>query len=157
MPRPLLRLIRAAALASFVWFIAVDWCRFEESCRDCGHGRRSLQYRVFGIPVRESRHDYSPTLLELIASDLDVPCRHPSFAGWCAQRWRGLCVPVQSACAIRIGGSVEYRTCGRSLVRDRLRDDPKLGEIFQRKVFIEHDEQYGRDFARGLLKECPAD
>lgn len=132
------------------WFLCVDWSWFLGSCPHCGYLKNVLQYRVLGIPVL-GRILEEETLIQRMAADLGVPCRHPELVLFHKHRWWGLCycaAPcVNGLWNIDGGGSWEESWYDEAAVR-RLRSlaekDPHFASEFHQRVIRDYDGDYLR-------------
>jgi hypothetical protein len=147
-----------AAVAIATWFLAVDFSWFVESCPDCLCDRSALEWRVLGYPVRQSIVT-EPNLIEQVATDLGVPCSHPSLQRWHKHRWWGLCIcacPCHNGIVGLTGDPDWYDPRLSSKVRGLTASEPGLPQEFRQRVLIEHDKQYWlafRDRLRALKEE----
>ena len=74
-----------------IWFSSVESTYFVESCPACGHGRDVIESRFFSNTPRRVTREF-PSLAELIASDIGIPCDHKAIAGWWHTRLFGGCL-----------------------------------------------------------------
>ena len=74
-----------------IWFSSVESTYFVENCPACGHGRDVIESRFFSNTPRRVTREF-PTLAELIASDLGIPCDHKAMTGWWHTRLFGGCL-----------------------------------------------------------------
>jgi hypothetical protein len=147
----------AATMAVAAWFAVVDFSWFVESCPDCLCQRSALEWRVLEYPVRQSIL-VEPNLIEQVATDLGVPCGHPSLQRWHKHRWWGLCIcanPCHNGINGLAGDPHWYDANLSSKVRELAKAEPGLPQEFRQRVFVDHDREYWLAFRDRLsdLKE----
>ena len=141
---------------STLWFLGVDRSWYVERCEDCGSEVDILQYRVFSVPISETRIK-DTCIKEMIADDLGVPCPHKSIHRWHKERWWGLCfcaMPCHQG-MLRMGMGPDEQARVRAQAKQLAARDPELAEQFRRRVLIEHDQQYWRRFLQTLSDDAP--
>jgi hypothetical protein len=74
-----------------IWFTSVESTMFVENCPVCRHGRDVIESRFFSVTPRRVTREF-PSLAELIASDLGIPCDHEPMTGWWKNRLFGGCL-----------------------------------------------------------------
>lgn len=148
MKRRIILAVVALIAPTLVWFLAVDFSVFHESCPDCHSDRDIGQYRVFGYPVREDIFEH-PSSIERVSADLDVPCSHANRERWHANRLWGLCI---CACPchrgiVRLSDDLSwYDEHAVAEVKSLAAANPGLAEEFRSRVLVEHDLDYWRAF-----------
>ena len=158
-PRPSRRRRWIAALCCVValpalWTIAVDWSWFMEDCPDCNLHRDVAQHRVFTIPVREQVFD-DEFLLQKVARDLGVPCRHPRMPAtrFHKHRWWGLiyCAgPCWNGTWYLDPESDWYGPTESTKVAALATDDPDLPAEFARRL-LRDEESRDYELFRSVL------
>ncbi len=83
--------IVALNVAVTVWFTSVERAFIVEQCPACGHGNDVFESRFFSVIPRRVVREF-PTVTELIAGDLGIPCRHEQMMGWRRNRLFGGCL-----------------------------------------------------------------
>ena len=151
-----IKLILLSAGVVVLWFISVDKVNYIEDCFDCMNMWEVSQYRIFTIAVSESKSEYGPNLLKIIAEDLGVPCPHKTLHQWNMTRYWGLCFrtrPGQQR-TIAPGGDISwYDEQMSAKVKEMAAADTKLAEEFRRRVISEHDWAYWKEFVHNLRGE----
>ena len=143
------RLTFAAGLLLLVglWFVAVDWSWFVHDCPDCGYEKDLTQYRVFGCSIHESTREFRP-LVQKVATDLGVPCKHFKAISWHKHRWWGLCF-CKSPCingTYRLGEGVSsYSQIDSMKVAALAANDPTIATEFSRRVLQQHEFAFVRE------------
>ena len=124
-----------------LWFVAVDWSWFVHDCPDCGYEKDVAQYRVFTIPVHESIRE-SQSIIQQVATDLGVSCKHLNTKSWHKHRWWGLCF-CKSPCingTYRLsGGESSYNQSDSHKVATLAANDPAIATEFSRRVLEQHE------------------
>lgn len=158
-------LVAVGLLTVFIlafWFLCVDLSVFVEFCPTCVYGRDVLQYRVCTIPVHERTWDHV-TLLQRVAEDLGVECRHPELMRWHKYRIWGLCIRtapcIDGINRLSDGDISWYDDDTRARLREMVRANPSLRDEFTERALKNHDGEYWRAFVerlRTLRAETPA-
>ncbi len=81
----------AMSVAVAVWFSSVEWAWLVEDCPVCGHGADVWEWRFFSAIPRRITREF-PTVTELIARDLGIPCQHEQTTRWTRNRRFGGCL-----------------------------------------------------------------
>ena len=139
-----------------LWFLGVDKLSFIEDCGGCMKMEDVVQYRVFTFVVGERRSDYGPNLLKTIAEDLGVPCAHETLNQSNKMHYCGLCIPMVAGehGMIKMGGDVSwYDAVMASKVKAMAAEDARVGEEFHRRIIVEHDWAYWKEFVQKLRGE----
>jgi hypothetical protein len=133
-------------LLGALWFVAVDESWFVSDCPDCGYGNDVTQYRVFSFPVHESVRE-AHTIVQQVATDLGVPCKHLKEKSWHKQRWWGLWI-CTSPCingTYRLSGDDSWYNHGDSdKVAALAAKDPAIATEFSRRVLEQHEFTFVR-------------
>jgi hypothetical protein len=142
-------------LLGALWFGAVDWSWYVHECPDCGFTKDVTQYRLFAIPIHETVYEH-PTIVQRVASDLRVPCRHDRSRRWHKHRWWGLLV-CRSPC---INGTYRltaddswYNNDTSAKIAALATADPSIGPEFERRVLNRHEY----DFFQSVLDRANID
>ena len=141
--KPIIVLLSLILVLAF-WFLTVDFSWFVETCPECGFGRDIVQYRVLTMPVYQRTKDYD-SLLSKIASDIGAECTHPQIERWHKQRYWGLLIcacPCINGITRLTGGDASYDKKARSLVRDRVKNNPSLQAEIAERVLKNRDWVY---------------
>jgi hypothetical protein len=141
-----------------VWFLAVDWSWFVESCPDCRLIRDTAQYRVLGFPIWTDVDD-SHTVFDAVLADLGVPCTHDHMEAerWHKHRWWGLAV-CASPCVNGIYGLTDSGWRIQFVLkrmRERAEGDPEFGQILHERVIDHHDYDFFWQFVGDIPDEDP--
>ena len=146
MKRKKLTTVACLLLLGGLWFVAVDRSWFVHDCPDCGYESDVTQYRVFTIPVHESIRE-SRSLIQQLATDLGVPCKHLNTKRWHKHRLWGLCF-CKSPCINGIyrlsGGESSYNESDSSKVATLTANDPAIAAEFSRRVLEQHEFTFVR-------------
>jgi len=141
MRRKLVLIAASTALATVVWFLAVDSSWFVENCPTCGYGRDIFQYRILTQPVSERTREYF-TPLQLIATELGVECRHPKLQHYHKYHLWGLCIcgnPRISGTVRLVGDLSWYDDPARTRIRNLAKTNPSLPGEFAELVMKNRD------------------
>jgi hypothetical protein len=138
------------------WFLSVESCWIYEDCPRCHSSRLIVEYRFLSRRAYRRLEREEPSLFQLIATDLGVPCSHSDLYRILDQRWRGCCLLVRPAPA-RIHSDPHYPPCARAAVRSWLADDPDLSQTFERRAFDQDDRHYRGVFMLEMYRACPPD
>jgi hypothetical protein len=139
-----------------LWFVSVEWDWSFEDCPNCHNSRRIFEYRLFSIVVRREVGEWDhPTMIEMVAADLGIPCSHGrAFRGW-HQRLSGLCLCVEHG-GMRLYDPPWYPTCAQAAVRSWLAKDPSFAQTFRKRVLEDFDRLYWRSLIFQMYDACPA-
>ena len=144
--RKKLTTVACLPLLGVLWFVAVDWSWFVHDCPDCGYEKDVSQYRVFTFPVHESNRG-SQSIIQQVATDLGVPCKHLNTKSWHKHRWWGLCF-CKSPCINGIyrlsGGDSSYNHSDSNKVATLAANDPAIATEFSRRVLGQHEFTFVR-------------
>jgi hypothetical protein len=148
-----LRYLAAGLGIGTLWMVAVDRSRVREICPDCYLDRDICQWRLFRIPLHEKIICEYHTTFSHIASDLGVPCSHRFHRAYLTRCW-GLFFPAHPCFngILRLVGEEWYDDNAAAIVRAKQHASPGLAEEFHRRVFIEHDHEYGRQFCEEVIR-----
>ena len=145
--------IGAFVAAVLIWFLTVHRSAYVYRCPDCRYGRDVLQYRCFGICVKERTAEFESGISR-IARDLGVPCAHAGMECWHKQRWWGLlfcAYPCYSGTVRLVGGTDGwYDSRGAAIVREMAERDPALAGVFRERVLEQHDMGWFRAFVSSV-------
>jgi hypothetical protein len=140
-----------------IWFTSVESTLFVENCPVCGHGRDVIESRFFSVTPRRVTREF-PSLTELIASDLGIPCDHEPMTGWWKHRLFGGCLWGECIIGIhRISDLPQYPPCARDAVRSWAANDPEFIRNFRERVLEGRDREYLRTLYLRMPNECPPD
>ena len=138
-----------------IWFSSVESTYFVENCPACGHGRDVIESRFFSDTPRRVTREF-PTLAELIASDLGIPCDHKAMTGWWHTRLFGGCLWGERFVGIhRLSDAPRYPPCARDAVRSRAANDPEFIRSFRERILEGKDIGYLRTLYLQMPDECP--
>jgi hypothetical protein len=147
----------ALSMAVAVWFCSVELAFIVEKCPACGHGTDIHESRLFSVvPSRVVRE--FPTVTELIAIDLGIPCRHEQRTRWMRNRLFGGC--LWGECFIgthRFSDPPWYPPCARDAVRSWATEDPNFIRNFRVRVMEGRDPGYVRTLVVRMYDACPVD
>jgi hypothetical protein len=140
-----------------IWFTSVEWSFVVENCPACGHGRDISESCFFSVIRRRLTREI-PTITELIASDLGIPCNHELMRGWQKYRLFGGCLWGERHPGIhRLGDGLWYPPCARAAVRSWSTQDPSFIRIFRERALEAQDRQYVRTLVFRVYDACPAE
>lgn len=138
-----------------VWFLSVEKSLYRETCLACFNVREIRESRAFCWLLSRQAGSWNwPTLRELVAADLGIPCRHAAPARFRTAYSSGACL-VWDGCFMRLYDRPVYPPCARAAIRSWLAADPILPATFHKRVFVENDRAYSRAFFNRLYDECP--
>jgi hypothetical protein len=142
-------------LVIVLWFLSIETTSHRETCATCFNVRYVCEWRAFSWVIRRDVRQWnSPTIRELIAADLGMPCWHPKRARRCGWSSSGLCL-VKGVCLLTLSDGRVYPPCARSAVCAWLARDPSLPATLRKRVFEENDRAYWRAFFDRIYGECP--
>lgn len=144
--RKKLTIVGGLLLLGALWFVAVDWSYFVDDCPDCYRGKDVFQYRVFTFPVHESIKEF-PSVIQQVAADLGVPCRHPNSTSWHKYRFWGLWFckwPCINGTVRLTGDPSSYTRSDSALVAALATNDPAMVAEFSRRVLVLHEFEFVR-------------
>lgn len=140
-----------------LWFVSVEWEWSFEDCPRCHDSRRVFEYRVFSIVVWRDVEQWSkPTIVEMIAADLGIPCSHEKPLRSWRLRLSGLCLCLENG-GMRLGDAPWYPPCARAALRSWREQDPDLARRFRERVLEGNDREYLRSLILRLYDACPED
>ena len=99
-----------------------------------------------------------PTVTELIAGDLGIPCQHQQTTRWMRNRLFGGC--LWGECFIgthRFSDPPWYPPCARDAVRSWATEDPNFIRNFRVRVIEGRDPGYVRTLVVRMYDACPVD
>jgi hypothetical protein len=163
-PRDRLRLLGpvgwgllALNVAVAVWFSSVELVFIVEKCPACGHGTDIHESRFFSVIPRRVAREF-PTVTELIARDLGIPCQHEQTTHWMRNRLFGGCLWGENFVGIhRLWDPPWYPPCARDAVRSWAAKDPTLIRDFRERALGERDPGYVRTLVLRMYDACPID
>lgn len=140
-----------------LWFVAVEWEWSYEDCPHCHDARRVFEYRVFSIVVWRDVEEWRyPTIIEMIAADLGIPCLHERAFRWWRQRLSGLCLCVEHG-GMRLHDPPWYPPCARAAVRSWMERDSGFARTFRKRVLEGDDREFLRSLIFRMYDACPGD
>jgi hypothetical protein len=140
-----------------VWFSSVELDFIVDNCAVCGHGTDIHESRFFSIIPRRVTREF-PTVAELIARDLGIPCQHEQTTRWMRNRLFGGCLWGENFVGIhRLGDSPWYPPCARDAVHSWASTDPNFVRNFRERALEGHDRGYLRALVLRLYDACPVD
>lgn len=134
------------------WHLLIDLSWFVEECPDCGSDWDSIEYRVVNFPVSKYRRA-NTMMLEVVCTDLGIPCTHPNLIRWHRQRRWGLWIcacPCRNGIDGLAGDADDYTPAMSARVKAMAKENPKLGEEFRQRVLVRHDYDYWHAFAERM-------
>jgi hypothetical protein len=137
-----------------IWFSSVESTYFVENCPACGHGRDVIESRFFSDTPRRVTREF-PSLAELIASDLGIPCDHKAMTGWWHTRLFGGCLWGERFVGILRLSGPRYPPCARDAVRSWAANDPEFIRNFRERVLEGKDIRYLMTLHLKMSDECP--
>jgi hypothetical protein len=148
MKRKLIITVVCCLLFVGVWFLAVDQSWFIDECPTCGYMRHVFQFRVLTLPAREDRRNRL-TILQRVAADVGVECRHPLLKRFHRQRLWGLyfcaCPCNRSLYDLDTDDSW-YDEAVSNRIKQFVSANPHLRNEFVEKVLEKRDFEYYRAF-----------
>jgi hypothetical protein len=147
----------ALNVAVTVWFTSVERAFIVENCPACGHGTDIRESRFFSvIPSRVARE--FPTVAELIARDLGIPCQHEQTTRWMRNRLFGGCLWGENFVGMhRLSDPLWYPPCARDAVRSWATQDPNFIRNFRERALDGRDPGYVRTLVVRMYDACPVD
>lgn len=130
------------------WFLLVDLSVFIERRPDCYSDRAIRQIRFARIPVHE-KSKTSNSDIQIVATDLGVPCSHNNMQRWHKYRFWGLALCSCPCISGTVGLSSDhswYQEDGRQRLINYKANHPEAGNEFRQRVLVEHDLKYWRAF-----------
>jgi hypothetical protein len=162
-PRPVERPVRrrtkiilAAIALPVLWMVSVDRSWFVARCPDCGHYEDIFELRLFTIPIKTDRHA-DPGIIERVAIDLGVPCKHRHMEPWHKHRYWGLfycAAPCINGVCQLTGGDEWYTPEAAAKARHIAATDPSIPAGFKAEVLTNHNMEVWWEIGR--LLEPPA-
>jgi hypothetical protein len=144
-------------MAVAVWFSSVELAFIVETCPACGHGTDIHEARLFSIIPRRIVRDF-PTVTELIARDLGIPCQHQETMRWMRNRLFGGCLWGEDFRGIhRLSDPPWYPPCARDVVRSWATRDPTFVRNFRERALEGRDPGYVRTLVVRMYDACPVD
>jgi hypothetical protein len=147
----------ALTIAVAVWFSSVEVALVVEDCPACGHGTDIHESRFFSVtPSRVARE--FPTVSELIARDLGIPCQHEQTTRWMRIRLFGGCLRGEYFPGIyRLSDPPWCPPCARDAVRSWAAKDPNFIRNFRDLALERRDTAYMRTLFVRMYDACPVD
>lgn len=147
----------ALNVAVTVWFTSVERAFIVENCPACGHGTDIHESRLFSVIPRRAAREF-PTVTELIAEDLGIPCQHQQTTRWMRNRLFGGCLWGECFIGIhRFSDPPWYPPCARDAVRSWATEDPNFIRNFRVRVMEGRDPGYLRTLVVRMYDACPVD
>jgi hypothetical protein len=144
-------------IAVVVWFSSVELAFIVENCPDCGHGTDIHDSRFFLVVPRRVTREF-PTLTELIAMDLGIPCNHEHTTRWMRNRLFGGCLRGECFIGIhRLSDTPWYPPCARDAVRSWSTKDPNFIRTFRQRALEGRDRRYVQMLVLRMYDACPVD
>jgi hypothetical protein len=144
-------------VAVTVWFTSVERAFIVENCPACGHGTDIHESRLFSVIPRRAAREF-PTVTELIAEDLGIPCQHQQTTRWMRNRLFGGCLWGECFIGIhRLSDPPWYPPCARDAVRSWASKDPNFIRNFRERVLEGRDRRYVRTLEVRMYDACPVD
>jgi hypothetical protein len=155
--RPFGWALLSLSTAVAAWFSSVELAFIVDNCPVCGHGTDIHESRFFSVIPSRVTYEF-PTVAELIARDLGIPCQHEQTSRWMRNRLFGGCLWGENFVGIhRIGDSRWYPPCARDAVRSWATKDPNFTRTFRQRALEAHDLGYVRTLVLLLYEACPVD
>ena len=144
----LARLFVLAIGLAGLWFFAVEESEYVDNCPDCKYLAIVGQYKIFGVVVSEKTYHNSQSLVEQVASCLNVKCSHPHVERWHKNRFWGLLIcrcPCINGTLNLVGDqSPEFVEVLGQALRRQEKQNPNLSAEFKERVLEKHDMVYWR-------------
>jgi hypothetical protein len=153
MKRKLAIIVSAVIVFLVFWFLCVDGVIFVESCPDCSHGMDIFQIRIFTIPIYQQMADERISILQKIATDMGIECKHPNLSGYEKWRFWGILIPqeVRPGIDSLSGDDNWYDDKARAIVKDMVKTSPSLRDDFSNRVLKDHDWKYLKAFVQKTI------
>jgi hypothetical protein len=147
----------ALNIAVAVWFSSVELASVVERCPACGHGTDINESRFFSVTHSRVAREF-PTLRELIARDLGIPCQHEQTTNWMKNRLFGGCLWGENFVGIhRLSDAPWYPPCARDAFRSWAAKDPNFIRNFRERALEGRDPGYMRALVVRMYDACPVD
>jgi hypothetical protein len=128
-----------------------------EECPACGHGTDINESRFFSVTHSRVAREF-PTVRELIARDLGIPCQHEQTTRWMKNRLFGGCLWGENFVAIhRLSDAPWYSPCARDAVRSWATKDPNYIRNFRDLALERRDTAYMRTLIVRMHDARPVD
>jgi len=156
--RRLVRIVLYVIVSVAMWFLVVDLSWFMEECADCRSRSGIMQIRLFTLPIYEKRMEH-PSLIELIAKDLGVPCMHNDVDLWNRSqigRWWGLLIPSRSYAGYIVwfgDGDLWYDDSFAAKVKAIAAREPSVTQDFAQQVLGRMNRNYWQRFLLELRND----
>ncbi len=149
--------ILALNVAVAVWFSSVETAFIVETCPACGHGTDIHESRLFSVIPRRVVREF-PTLTEVIAKDLGIPCQHEQTTRWMRNRLFGGCLWGECFKGIhRLSDPLWYPPCARDAVRSWAAKDSNFIRNFRERALEGGNRGYVRTLVFRMYDACRAD
>jgi hypothetical protein len=147
----------ALNIAVAVWFSSVELASVVERCPACGHATDFNESRFFSVSASRVAREY-PTVTELIARDLGIPCQHEQTRRWLRNRVFGGCLWGENFVGIyHLSDPPSYPPCARDAVRSWAAKDPNFIRDFRDRALDRRDPAYLRALVFRMYDACPVD
>ncbi len=128
-----------------IWCGAIDLSYELHACPHCQQHRYFFGYRVYHQHVWDRSPPPHSVMISEVAKDMGVPCQHEETSYQLVRLW-GLMFPFPAVGGICCFGEGHTYAEIQPYVRAMVAENPDLPAEFQRKVLVEHDFIYTRQF-----------
>jgi hypothetical protein len=140
-----------------VWFSSVEVASVVARCAACGHATDINESRFFSVFASRVAREF-PTVTELIARDLGIPCQHEQTTRWLRNRVFGGCLWGENFIGIyHLSDPPPYPPCARDAVRSWATKDPNFIRNFRDRALEGRDQGYMRALVFRMYDACPVD
>ena len=132
------------ALIVVLWFVGVQRSVYLRRCPRCGSYTVRVVVSVFGVGISENRL-HSDSMIEEIARDLGVPCRHVQARQIRLRRQWGLLIcacPCRDGTFALSGNKSEYTPQMKRRAIEIGRKNPDLAHEYFRRVIVGRDPEW---------------
>lgn len=150
------RSLVALNLLLAAWFITVEWYWYIRTCPTCVRRDFIHEYQFCGFMIRREYGKSYGTLIETIAAEVGVPCRHEKAERVVHQRWSGLCLLLEHG-GTYLWDPPVYPPCARGAVQSWVKEDPSFAATFRRRVLEQRDWDYWKSLLNRMYRACPAE